>query len=154
MSFKNSKIRHSKFSGIRILQIFVKSKIRHSHFFRFRKCSRHAFADIQTKKFYDYRFQNPDCLNIKILNFTAYTDNELDVSYLMEQAERLDEVLDRNVDLEDELGRVKERLQEVEHEAMVRQVDLENQLADLRKDRDSLQAKSQKVETEYSTLRR
>ena len=72
----------------------------------------------------------------------------------MEQAERLDEVLDRNVDLEDELGRVKERLQEVEHEAMVRQVDLENQLADLRKDRDSLQAKSQKVETEYSTLRR
>ena len=63
----------------------------------------------------------------------------------MEQAERLDEVLDRNVDLEDELGRVKERLQEVEHEAMVRQVDLENQLADLRKDRDSLQAKSQKV---------
>ena len=78
----------------------------------------------------------------------------MDVSYLMEQAERLDEVLDRNVDLEDELGRVKERLQEVEHEAMVRQVDLENQLADLRKDRDSLQAKSQKVETEYSTLRR
>ena len=72
----------------------------------------------------------------------------------MEQAERLDEVLDRSVDLEDELGRVKERLQEVEHEAMVRQVDLENQLADLRKDRDSLQAKSQKVETEYSTLRR
>ena len=58
------------------------------------------------------------------------------------------------MDLEDELGRVKERLQEVEHEAMVRQVDLENQLADLRKDRDSLQAKSQKVETEYSTLRR
>ena len=92
---------------------------------------------------------------IKILKiFTAYTDNELDVSYLMEQAERLDEVLDRNVDLEDELGRVKERLQEVEHEAMVRQVDLENQLADMRKDRDSLQAKSQKVETEYSTLRR
>ena len=109
---------------------------------------------LKTKKFYDYRFQNPDCPNIKILNFTAYTDNELDVSYLMEQAERLDEVLDRNVDLEDELGRVKERLQEVEHEAMVRQVDLENQLADLRKDRDSLQAKSQKVETEYSTLRR
>ena len=72
----------------------------------------------------------------------------------MEEAEAKGEALERVAELEDELGRTKELLQELEHDSMVRQVSLENQLAEVKKDRDELVQKSQKVENEYSTLRR
>lgn len=86
--------------------------------------------------------------------FSAYTDNEFDVAVLMEEAETKADALERMAELEDELGRTKELYQELEHEAMVRQVDLENQLADVRRERDELLQRHQKVESEYSTLRK
>ena len=46
--------------------------------------------------------------------FSAYTDNEFDVAALMEEAESKAVALERVADLEDELGRVNERLQELE----------------------------------------
>ncbi len=72
----------------------------------------------------------------------------------MEEAEAKNEALEKVAELEDELGRTKELLQDLQHEAMARQVDLENQLADVKKERDELVHKSQKVENEYSTLKR
>ena len=72
----------------------------------------------------------------------------------MEEAETKTEALIKVAELEDELGRTKELFTELEHESMMRQVDLENQLADTKKERDQLFQKSQKVENEYSTLRR
>ena len=72
----------------------------------------------------------------------------------MEEAETKNDALDKVAELEDELGRTKEQLQETEHAAYTRQVDLENQLMDVRKERDDLKQRSQKVENEYSTLRR
>lgn len=86
--------------------------------------------------------------------FLAYIDNELDVAFFMEESETKADAMDRVTDLEDELGRTKELLQDFEHESMVRQVDLENQLSDIKHDRDQLVQRSQTVENEYSTLRR
>ena len=45
---------------------------------------------------------------------SAYTDNEFDVAVLMEEAESKAQALERNADLEDELGRANERIQELE----------------------------------------
>ena len=52
--------------------------------------------------------------------FSAYTDNELDVPYLMEEADAKAEAEGNNAELVDELGRYKEAYQELEQEAMVR----------------------------------
>ena len=52
--------------------------------------------------------------------FSAYTDNELDVPYLMEEADAKAEAEANNAELVDELGRYKEAYQELEQEAMVR----------------------------------
>ena len=86
--------------------------------------------------------------------FAAYTDNELDVPYLMEEADAKAEAEAQVAELADELGRTKELCQEIEQEAMARQVDLENQLGDIKKERDELLARMEKVENEYSTIRR
>ena len=63
-------------------------------------------------------------LNGKIIKylfcFPAYTDNELDVPYLMEEADAKAEAEANNAELVDELGRYKEAYQELEQEAMVR----------------------------------
>jgi hypothetical protein len=44
----------------------------------------------------------------------AYTDNEFDVAVLMEEADAKGLALERVADLEDEVGRLNERLQELE----------------------------------------
>ena len=49
-----------------------------------------------------------------VLNVPAYTDNEFDVAVLMEEADSKALALERVADLEDEVGRVNERLQELE----------------------------------------
>jgi len=51
---------------------------------------------------------------LPILFLLAYTDNEFDVAVLMEEAESKAQALERVADLEDELGRTNERLQELE----------------------------------------
>ena len=48
------------------------------------------------------------------MTISAYTDNEFDVAALMEEAEAKAMALERVADLEDDLGRVNERLQELE----------------------------------------
>jgi len=48
------------------------------------------------------------------LSISAYTDNEFDVGALMEEVDNKVLVMERNADLEDELGRANERLQEQE----------------------------------------
>ena len=57
-------------------------------------------------------------LNIN-LSFTAYTDNELDVPFLMEEADAKADAEAQVAELADELGRTKELYQELEQEAMV-----------------------------------
>jgi hypothetical protein len=44
----------------------------------------------------------------------AYTDTEFDVAVLMEEADAKGLALERVADLEDEVGRLNERLQELE----------------------------------------
>ena len=97
------------------------------------------------------RTQESDELAVQI---SAYTDNEFDVAVLMEEAETKADAIERVNELEDELGRTKELFSELEVEAMARQVELENKFEDMKRQRDSLLEKSQKVENEYSTLRR
>ena len=72
----------------------------------------------------------------------------------MEDAEAKEEAETKVADLEDLLGRTREQLQEVEQAAYLRQVELENHLEDIKKERDELKQRSAKVENEYSTLRR
>ena len=66
-----------------------------------------------------YLTVNTKYLHLTIL-FSAYTDNELDVPYLMEEADAKAEAEANNAELVDELGRYKEAYQELEQEAMVR----------------------------------
>ena len=56
------------------------------------------------------------------VQITAYVDNVVDVQDLMEEAEMKQAALDQVADLEEELGRVSERLTETETEAMSQQV--------------------------------
>ncbi len=65
----------------------------------------------------------------------------------MEEAETKAAALERVSELEDEVGRVNELLQELEVDAMSKQVELENQVDDLRRERDKLLEKSQQVRT-------
>ncbi len=97
---------------------------------------------------------------------SAYIDNEFDVAALMEEADAKADAIKRVTDLEDEVekederssqrhfvtqyslqqvGRVNEVLQELEEEAMARQVEMENKVDDLKRERDKLLEKSQQV---------
>ncbi len=46
--------------------------------------------------------------------FKAYTDNEFDVAALMEEADLKAQAFERVNDLEDEVGRLNEKIQELE----------------------------------------
>lgn len=50
----------------------------------------------------------------KIESFSAYTDNEFDVAGLMEEADLKAQAEEQVNNLEDEVGRLKERIQELE----------------------------------------
>merc|ERR1719461_153007 len=62
--------------------------------------------------------------------------------------------MEQVADLEEELGRVSERLSETEAEAMSQQVSYENRIEELEQEIKDLKTKMQEVETEYSTLKR
>merc|ERR1719208_491818 len=62
--------------------------------------------------------------------------------------------LDQVADLEEELGRVSERLTETETEAMSQQVAYETRVEDLQREIMQLTRVKQEVETEYSTLKK
>ena len=88
------------------------------------------------------------------VQITAYVDNVVDVQDLMEEAEMKQAALDQVADLEEELGRVSERLTETETEAMSQQVAYETRVEDLQREIMQLTRVKQEVETEYSTLKK
>ena len=111
------------------------------------------------------------------VQISAYVDNEFDIAVLMEEAEEKVAAMERVADLEDELGRLNETMQELEVDAMAKQVvhsrihsfnsfimsficaihpqvEFENQVEELKAERDKLLETHQKVESENSTLRR
>eukprot|EP00095_Tigriopus_kingsejongensis_P004806 snap_masked-scaffold182_size278544-processed-gene-1.8 protein:Tk04806 transcript:snap_masked-scaffold182_size278544-processed-gene-1.8-mRNA-1 annotation:"GL25292" len=91
------------------------------------------------------------------VQISAYLDNEFDVAALMEEADTKAAALDRVHELEDELGRVNELFQELETEAMSKQIHLENMendIEEMKREKEQLLTKSQQVESDYSTLRK
>ena len=88
------------------------------------------------------------------VQITAYVDNVVDVQDLMEEAELKQAALDQVADLEEELGRVSERLTETETEAMSQQVAYETRVEELQREIMQVNKVKQEVETEYSTLKR
>merc|ERR1712012_474424 len=88
------------------------------------------------------------------VQISAYVDNEFNVAELMEEAELKGQAMEQVADLEEELGRVSERLSESEAEAMSQQVSYENRIEELEHEIKDLKTKRQEVETEYSTLKR
>ena len=56
------------------------------------------------------------------VQISAYVDNEFDIAVLMEEAEEKVAAMERVADLEDELGRLNETMQELEVDAMAKQV--------------------------------
>merc|ERR1712123_456215 len=88
------------------------------------------------------------------VQISAYVDNEFDVAALMEDAETKQAALDQVADLEEELGRVSERLTDTEAEAMSQQLGYENTIEELQREINQLAQIKQEVESEYSTLKR
>lgn len=77
-----------------------------------------------------------------------------DVAQLVEDSEQKTMALERATQLEMELSRANERIQEIEAEYMTRIVYLDNRLAELVNERDSLLALHQKTDSEMTTLKR
>lgn len=89
-----------------------------------------------------------------LVQISAYLDNMFDVAQLVEDSEQKSMALERVAQLEMELSRANERIQEIEAEYMTRIVYLDNRLADLVKERDSLIVLHQKTDNEMTTLKR
>ena len=79
------------------------------------------------------------------MQISAYLDNEFDVGVLMEDAETKTAAVERVAEVEDELGRVNELLQELEVEAMARQVEFENIIDELKREISEMKEQNQKV---------
>ena len=79
------------------------------------------------------------------VQISAYLDNEFDVGVLMEDAETKTAAVERVAEVEDELGRVNELLQELEVEAMARQVEFENIIDELKREISEMKEQNQKV---------
>ena len=60
------------------------------------------------------------------VQISAYVDNEFDIAVLMEEAEEKVAAMERVADLEDEVGRLNETMQELEVNAMATQVCSDN----------------------------
>ena len=58
------------------------------------------------------------------VQISAYVDNEFDIAVLMEEAEEKVAAMERVADLEDEIGRLNETMQELEVDAMTKQVNI------------------------------
>merc|ERR1719422_1790676 len=80
------------------------------------------------------------------VQISAYVDNEFNVAELMEEAELKGQAMEQVADLEEELGRVTERLAETEADAMSRQVAYENRAEDLQRELMHLNQEKQVVE--------
>ncbi|XP_052770325.1 formin-like protein isoform X2 [Mya arenaria] len=83
----------------------------------------------------------------------AYLDNMIDVAALLEDSETKTEALEKAAELEDEVSRVNERLQDVEEEMMAKTVELEKQLSDTLTDLEEVRESLRQGEAENSALR-
>ncbi|KAI4461818.1 formin-like protein [Holotrichia oblita] len=88
------------------------------------------------------------------VQISAYLDNVFDVAALMEDSETKTAALEKVAELEDELGQVHDRLQEIELEALAKVAELETMLAQTRAERDEIYEASRLVTEEVTTLRR
>ncbi|KAK9730257.1 Diaphanous GTPase-binding Domain [Popillia japonica] len=88
------------------------------------------------------------------VQISAYLDNVFDVAALMEDSETKTAALEKVAELEDELGQVHDRLQEIELEALAKVAELETLLAQTRAERDEIYEASRLVTEEVTTLRR
>lgn len=84
----------------------------------------------------------------------AYLDNALDVRQLAEEAEQRTAAVDHAGELEDEVSRVNERLQEVENDAVARAAEFEKLLDEYRKEMERLKDSSKAQEETITTLKR
>merc|ERR1719471_600946 len=125
----------------------------------------HSVEDMNFRVALQYEFTNlklDECLerlgrhesDELAVQITAYVDNVVDVQDLMEEAELKQTALDQVADLEEELGRVNERLTETETEAMSQQVAYETRAEELQREIMQLTRVKQEVESEYSTLKK
>ena len=79
------------------------------------------------------------------MQISAYLDNVFDVGALMEDSMTKAVYIERAEELESELAQAQEEMQEVEAEAMHKVCDLEQTVAEVRRERDELLEKMQQV---------
>ena len=125
----------------------------------------HSVEDMNFRVALQYEYTNlglDDCLerlgnhesDELAVQITAYVDNVVDVHDLMEEAETKQAAIEQAESLEEDLGRVTERLQEQEDVTMSQQVAYETRLEELQRELQQLTSVKMKVETEYCTLKK
>ncbi|CAG0882629.1 unnamed protein product [Darwinula stevensoni] len=97
------------------------------------------------------RLTESDELQVQI---AAYLDNQFDVGALMEDSMTKTAALEKVSELEEELARTKDHLQELENEHIAKMVEVESQLAEVTADRDNLLQVKMQISEEISTLKR
>ncbi|XP_048756129.2 formin-like protein isoform X3 [Ostrea edulis] len=96
------------------------------------------------------RHTESDRLSVQV---HAYVDNMIEVAQLLEDSELKTEAIERAEDLEEELSREREHLQEMEEEAMAKSLELEKQLSDATHRIEELEDYLGQQDVELNTLR-
>jgi hypothetical protein len=97
------------------------------------------------------RYTESEELQVQI---AAYLDNEFDVAALMEDSIARGAALEKVADMQDELARTNEELSHLENEHILKMVELETQLAEVRREKEELLQTKNSIAEEVSTLRR
>lgn len=88
------------------------------------------------------------------VQISAYLDNVFNVAALMEDSETKTAALERVQELEEDLSRALDRINENERHFMYKLAELNSELAQVRTERDELSQIKQKTDEEVSTLRK
>ncbi|XP_061186189.1 formin-like protein isoform X5 [Saccostrea echinata] len=96
------------------------------------------------------RHTESDRLSVQV---HAYVDNMIEVAQLLEDSELKTEAIERAEDLEEELSREREHLQEMEEESMAKSLELEKQLSDATQKIEELEDYLGQQDKELNTLR-
>ena len=102
--------------GKTILRVY--STFRHPCYFRV--ALQYEFTKLHLDDVLE-RLKNHESEELAV-QISAYVDNEFDIAVLMEEAEEKVAAMERVADLEDEVGRLNETMQELEVNAMATQV--------------------------------
>ncbi|XP_053373201.1 formin-like protein isoform X2 [Mercenaria mercenaria] len=117
----------------------------------FRVHLQHEFSIIGLDDYLEkLRHTESDRLSVQV---HAYLDNMIDVAALLEDSETKTEALEKAAELEDEVSRINEKLQEVEEEMMMKAIELEKQLSDANTEIDELKEILRQNEAENTALR-